>query len=56
VSINRVQEFQDGFLRYVDASFASLRQGLAQKHELTPEFESQLKQALTDFKAKVWKK
>jgi F-type H+/Na+-transporting ATPase subunit alpha len=56
VPVNRVQEFQNEFLRYVDASAASLRKTLGEKKELTAELEAQLKQALADFKAKVWKK
>jgi F-type H+-transporting ATPase subunit alpha len=55
VPVNRVQEFQSQFLQYVDASAADLRQNLAEKKELTAEIEDRLKQALTDFKAKVWK-
>ena len=54
VPINRIQEFQNAFLAYVDASAPALRQALAQKKELSPEIDAQLKQALTDFKAK-WK-
>ncbi|HTL30667.1 MAG TPA: F0F1 ATP synthase subunit alpha [Tepidisphaeraceae bacterium] len=50
VPINRVQEFQDKFLAYVDANAKNLRSGLADKKELTGEFEGQLKQALADFK------
>jgi F0F1-type ATP synthase alpha subunit len=56
VPINRVQEFQNDFLKYVDASAASLRKTLGEKKELTADLEAQLKQALADFKAKVWKK
>src|SRR5947209_6915956 len=56
VPVSRVQEFQNAFLQYVDASFGGLRQTLAQKKELTAESEAQLKQALKDFKASVWKK
>src|SRR5687767_2628848 len=56
VPVNRVQEFQSEFLKFVDQRVAALRQGLAEKKELTPEFEAQLKQALNDFKASTWKK
>jgi F-type H+-transporting ATPase subunit alpha len=56
VPINRVQEFQNAFLSYVDASASGLRSTLAGKPELTKEAEEQLRQALTDFKAKAWKK
>src|SRR5687768_8082029 len=55
VPLNRVQEFQNGFLGYVDTSFPQLRSALAEKKELTKEIEDQLKQALTDFKTKMWK-
>lgn len=56
VPVNRVQEFQDKFLASVDGSAANLRRSLAEKKELTPELESQLKQALNDFKTKAWTK
>src|SRR5436190_11973853 len=56
VPVSRVQEFQDAFLQYVDASAAQLRSGLTEKKELTADLEQQLKQALTSFKSSVWKK
>jgi F0F1-type ATP synthase alpha subunit len=56
VPINRVQEFQDSFLRYAETTSAGLREGLAQKKELTEDLENQLKNALNDFKQKAWKK
>jgi F-type H+/Na+-transporting ATPase subunit alpha len=56
VPVNRVQEFQNAFLGYVDASAPGVRSALAGKPELTKEVEDQLRAALTDFKAKVWKK
>jgi F-type H+/Na+-transporting ATPase subunit alpha len=56
VPVNRVSEFQNAFLAYVDANASPMRQALAQKKDLTPEIEAQLKQALADFKAKAWKK
>jgi len=56
IPVNRVQEFQNAFLAYVDANAAGMRETLAQKKELTSEAETQLKQALSDFKSKVWKK
>jgi F-type H+-transporting ATPase subunit alpha len=56
VPVNRVQEFQDKFLKYVDASAPQLRQNLATKKELTDEIEGQLKQALSDFKSRAWTK
>jgi F-type H+-transporting ATPase subunit alpha len=54
VPVNRVQDFQNEFLKYVDNRMPALRQGLAEKKELTGDFESQLKQALNDFKASGW--
>jgi F-type H+-transporting ATPase subunit alpha len=56
VPVSRIQEFQDAFLKYVDASQANLRQQLASKKELTSDLEGQLKSALTSFKSTVWKK
>ncbi|MDB5297976.1 MAG: synthase alpha subunit [Phycisphaerales bacterium] len=56
VPVNRVQEFQNGLLQYVDASHAGLREALAAKKELNGEIEGMLKQALNDFKSSVWKK
>jgi F-type H+-transporting ATPase subunit alpha len=56
VPIARIQEFQTKFLAYADSSAANVRRGLAEKKELTPELENQLKQALNDFKAKAWTK
>ncbi|HVT89010.1 MAG TPA: F0F1 ATP synthase subunit alpha [Tepidisphaeraceae bacterium] len=55
VPLARIQEFQNSFLNYVDSSAASMKSTLAQKKELTDDIENQLKQALTDFKSKVWK-
>jgi F-type H+/Na+-transporting ATPase subunit alpha len=56
VPVNRVQEFQNSFLAYVDASAASLPQAIAEKRELSKELEEQLRQTLNDFKSKAWKK
>jgi F-type H+-transporting ATPase subunit alpha len=56
VPINRVQEFQDKFLQYVETQVSGLRKALADKKELTGDIETQLKQALADFKSKVWGK
>jgi F-type H+-transporting ATPase subunit alpha len=55
VPVNRVGEFQNQFLQYVETNAADLRSGLAQKRELSDDLENRLKQALTDFKSKVWK-
>src|SRR5687767_8178988 len=56
VPINRIQEFQNAFLKYVETSAGTLRQDLAEKRELTADLEEKLKRALTDFKAKMWTK
>jgi F-type H+-transporting ATPase subunit alpha len=56
VPLNRVQEFQNAFLKYVDASAPQVRQALAEKRELTEDIEKQLKQALDGFKSTSWKK
>ena len=55
VPINRVTEFQDKFLAYVDTNYKQLTTGLTEKKDLTEDFEKQLKDALTSFKAKMWK-
>jgi F0F1-type ATP synthase alpha subunit len=56
VPLNLIQEFQNGLLQYIDSSAAQLRQDLATKKELSGDIETQLKTAIADFKAKVWKK
>jgi F-type H+-transporting ATPase subunit alpha len=56
VPLNRVQEFQNAFLGYVDTSVPDLRRDLAEKRELTDDIESRLKQALSDFKSRAWTK
>src|SRR3954463_9114649 len=56
VPVARVQEFQNEFLKYVDTRVPQLRQGLADKRELTGDLEAQLKQALNDFKSTGWQK
>jgi F-type H+-transporting ATPase subunit alpha len=56
IAATRVQEFQDSFLKYVDASVPALRKDLAEKKEMTKEIEEKLRATLTDFKAKAWKK
>src|SRR5688500_2445540 len=56
VPVNRIAEFQNAFFSYVDASAPDLRRDLGEKRELTEDIENRLKQALADFKAKVWKK
>jgi F-type H+-transporting ATPase subunit alpha len=56
VPVNRVQEFQNAFLSYVDTAAPQLRSELAEKRDLTDEIDKQLKEVLNDFKSKVWKK
>jgi F-type H+-transporting ATPase subunit alpha len=56
IPVARVGEFQNAFLTYVDASVPGLRAGLAEKKELTPDLEAQLKDAFKSFKSTVWKK
>jgi F-type H+-transporting ATPase subunit alpha len=56
VPLNRIAQFQDEFLKFVDTRVSGLRQGLAEKKELTADLEGQLKQALTDFKGSTWQK
>src|SRR3954463_16029707 len=55
VPINRIAEFQQKLLAYIDASASDLRRTLAEKKELTADAEGKLKQALADFKSKAWK-
>ncbi len=55
VPVNRVLEFQNKFLQYVDQSAPDLRKQLADKPELTADFEAKLKQTLADFKSKAWR-
>ncbi len=56
VPVNRIGEFQDEFLKYVDQSASELRQELESKKELTGEIEAKLKQVLGEFKERIWKK
>jgi F-type H+-transporting ATPase subunit alpha len=56
VPLNRINEFQNAFLSYVDTSASQLRSSLAEKKELSDDIENQLKQALNDFKTKAWQK
>jgi F-type H+-transporting ATPase subunit alpha len=56
VPVARIQDFQTTFLQYVDANARALRDKLAQTRDLPSDIEEQLKTALNDFKAKVWKK
>ncbi len=56
VPLTRIDEFQNALLAYIDANAAAVPANLASKKDLTDEIEGQLKQALSDFKSKVWKK
>jgi F-type H+-transporting ATPase subunit alpha len=56
VPLSRIGEFQTSFLQYVDTNQADFRKTLVEKKELSSDLEGKLKTALTDFKAKVWKK
>jgi F-type H+-transporting ATPase subunit alpha len=56
VPVNRVLDFQDQLLAYIDANAAPMKSALAEKKDLTDEIEAQIKQVLADFKAKAWKK
>jgi F-type H+-transporting ATPase subunit alpha len=56
VPLNRIAEFQNAFLTYVDQRVPALRKDLETKRELTDAIEAQLKQALEDFKKSAWKK
>ena len=55
VPVSKVLDFQNKFLQYVDQSAPDLRKTLAEKPELTADFEGKLKQTLADFKSKAWK-
>jgi F-type H+-transporting ATPase subunit alpha len=56
VPVNRVQEFQNEFLSYIDTSASDLRKQLAEKKELSADIETKLKQAIGEFKERIWKK
>jgi F-type H+-transporting ATPase subunit alpha len=56
IPVTRVQEFQNAFLQYVDASAANLRGQLAEKKDMNADLEKELKQVLANFKSTVWKK
>jgi F-type H+/Na+-transporting ATPase subunit alpha len=56
IPINRVAEFQDGLLKYIETTVPGIAMNIAEKKELTKEIEDELKQAISDFKSKHWKK
>ncbi len=55
VPVNKVLDFQNKFIDYVNGSAADLRTELAEKKTLSDDVEAKLKQTLADFKSKVWK-
>src|SRR5438876_6243353 len=55
VPLNKIADFQNQFLAFVDSDAAGLRHELADKKDLTDELENQLKEALKAFKEKMWK-
>src|SRR5213595_1362630 len=55
VPLNRIADFQQKLLAYIDASAADVRRQLSEKKDLTDDLEKQLKEALTAFKSKMWK-
>ena len=50
IPVNKVLDFQNLFLQYVDQYVPDLRKDLAEKKEMSADIESRLKKALTDFK------
>jgi len=56
VPVARVQEFQNAFLQYAQTHNAQLEKSIEQKKELSDDLEKQLKDALSEFKAKIWQK
>jgi F-type H+-transporting ATPase subunit alpha len=48
----RIREFQDAFLQYVDASAPAVRAELAHTKDLSDDLDAKLRQTLTDFKQK----
>jgi len=55
VPVNRVQEFQNALLQYVDTSAADVRRRVGREEGAVGGVGDSLKQALADFKAKAWK-
>jgi F-type H+-transporting ATPase subunit alpha len=56
VPVSRVSEFQNAFLKHVETRNAQLVTALEQKKEMTDDIEKQLKEAIAEFKGKVWQK
>ena len=56
VPVGRVQEFQNAFLKYVETQQSQLQTALEQKKEMSDDIEKGIKEALNEFKSKVWQK
>jgi len=56
VPVNRVSEFQNAFLKFVETRSPQLQKTLEEKKELTDDLEKQLREALAEFKSKGWQK
>jgi F-type H+-transporting ATPase subunit alpha len=56
VPVNRTSDFQNEFLKFVETRAGQLQQTLESKKELSEDLEKQLKDALNEFKTKVWQK
>ncbi|HEX8340695.1 MAG TPA: F0F1 ATP synthase subunit alpha [Tepidisphaeraceae bacterium] len=56
VPVTRIGEWQNGFLDYAAASHTATMTTLGEKKEINDEIETGLKQALEEYKSRVWKK
>lgn len=56
VPLNRIAEFQDKLLNFVNTQGTEVAKAMAEKRELTDEIEGKLNQLLKDFKARLWTK
>ena len=54
VPLNRIAAFQKQFLDYVDSSHTDLRSNLRDQKQLTDDMESKLKDALKEFKERIF--
>ena len=55
VAINRVREWQNGFLEYIDQSHPTVRERLVETKALGDDVAADLKSAAEQFRDKVWK-
>jgi F-type H+-transporting ATPase subunit alpha len=55
VPLNKIADFQNQFLAFIDSEVSHVRSALAEKKDLTDDLENQLKEALSAFKSKMWK-